>query len=757
MTATILVLVGCAGAVALSWEILWQHYITLAVGVSAVGTAVTVATTMAGMTAGALAMGRVLERRTARVHPMRLYGGLEVVIGLSGLLAPPGFALLARLDTWLYGLWPGLAPGLQIVGIALLLGPPTLAMGATLPVFALVARAHSVSIGVLYGVNTAGAALGVLSISLLLLPAIGVERTGLLAAALNGTVFAATWVLFREPRAALAGWPDDPPRSRAASPPVPALALGLVFGSGFVTFGLEVAWFRSLRAAFHATTESFAIILVSVLVPLAVAAQLVPWLRRRGLVPWSALAAAGAAILVATPLVERMDLIVVEAPKLAISGATLNEFWLGRVLQETLLSMLILGPAMVCLGTVLPWHLEEFGGPGQAGRIYAANTLGSVTGSLLAAWVLLPNLGFARAAWGLGGLTVVLSLAASRPRARLGVTAVGAVALAAAISGSSSVGRDRVQLYDPGSTHEIVAYREGPDATISVVKDGRGDHVLVIDGFLTASERDGARYMEWMGRLPMLLHPAPRRVLVICFGTGRTAHGVLDEGAERIDVVELNRAVLEFAPHFASNEGVLRDRRVRSIVMDGRAWIRRDPTRYDVVTLEPMAPYFAGANALYSREFYELVADRLAAGGVVAQWLPLHLLPPFHAASVAATFQAVFPDSALWISPERQQGILLGRLERVGGRELGAEWPGLARVQRDRPLPDAQVRRRLVLGSRELAAFAEGGEVITDDNQLLAYSRITAMIAKLGPRPIVEANLRRIREAAERGDARPPR
>jgi spermidine synthase len=154
-------------------------------------------------------------------------------------------------------------------------------------------------------------------------------------------------------------------------------------------------------------------------------------------------------------------------------------------------------------------------------------------------------------------------------------------------------------------------------------------------------------YMAWMGRLPMLLHPAPRRALVICFGTGQTANAVLQEGPERLDVVELNPAVLRMAPLFASNHGVLADPRVRAIAMDGRAWLRRSAERYDVVTLEPMPPHFAGVNALYSREFYEIVSARLAPGGIVAQWLPLHLLPPFHAASIAATFRSVFPDAFL--------------------------------------------------------------------------------------------------------------
>ena len=86
-------------------------------------------------------------------------------------------------------------------------------------------------------------------------------------------------------------------------------AAGVAFATGLVTFGLEVAWFRSMRAAFMSTTDSFAIMLASVLLPLAIGARLVPTLRRRpAITPGGVLACAAVAILLVTPLVERMDL-----------------------------------------------------------------------------------------------------------------------------------------------------------------------------------------------------------------------------------------------------------------------------------------------------------------------------------------------------------------------------------------------------------------------------------------------------------------
>src|SRR3990172_1597885 len=131
-----------------------------------------------------------------------------------------------------------------------------------------------------------------------------------------------------------------------------------------------------------------------------------------------------------------------------------------------------------------------------------------------------------------------------------------------------------------------------------------------------------------------------------------------------------------------------------------------------------MPPHFAGVNSLYSREFHEIVASRLEPGGVMAQWVPFHLLPPFYAASIAATFQSVFPDAILWRG--LGSSILIGRRE-AGGKPLGLEWPGLARPAPRRPGSAPRAAGRVELDPVQLARWGEAGAVITHDNQPLAH------------------------------------
>ena len=712
-------MVTCAGVAALSWELLWQLHAGLSLGVSAVGAAVTLAATMGGMTVGSVLMGRYLERKPP-LDPVRTYGFLELVIGLSGLVVGPGFAALEAVDAAAYQAVPGLAMGVHLLGIVVLLGPPTMAMGATVPLFGLMARERGTSIAVLYGLNTAGASLGVLLMGFVILPALGVSITVTLVAMIN--LFIAAAAILRPKRQAAAVSEevvvDAPSPTLAAPPPLSwRNAQIVVFVTGLATFALEVAWFRAMRSTFQSTTDSFAVILASVLIPLAIAARLAPIVRRwpKARIGWF-LAAGAVAILVATPLVERFGAFV---PAASGYGAKMLA-WLGA-------SLAVVGPAILLLGIALPWILEEQRDPRRWGRLYAINTFGAIVGAIAAAWLLLPTVGFAASCWVAGGLVALVAVLVTPGAPRYVAGALAAGALAVAIVFETGIGSERAIAGLSGSNQVLLAYEETPDAAVSVIEmdgrkkpDGAASRVrtLVIDGFQTASERRVSHYMRWMGHLPMVAHPDPKNALIICFGTGQTVNAVRREGAELVRIAELNEAVLRMAKLFDSNEKVLEDEHVKPVVMDGRAWLRRTTERYDVVTLEPMPPYFAASNALYSKEFYELVASRLNPGGVVAQWVPFHLMAPYHAASSVTTFRAVFPDSVLWRDPKGANGILVGRYQAPNPGVW--DWPGMARSV-ERTMTAEEVRKATVLDPQALERYARLGTVITDDNQLLAY------------------------------------
>nr|MCH9688252.1 fused MFS/spermidine synthase [Deltaproteobacteria bacterium] len=415
------------------------------------------------------------------------------------------------------------------------------------------------------------------------------------------------------------------------------------------------------------------------------------------------MALAGIVVLLTTPVVERFDLLTT-----SLGDTSAYEYAVARRLG---LGLLVLGPTMLLVGIGLPWVLEATRDLRGAGLVYALNTAGASLGSLLAAWLLLPSIGFSRTAWIAAAVLGIGAWVADSRRRRLHVVAMVVAAIVAMV-GASDVGEVRVQS-NIEHEHRVVASREGPDATVSVIEYPDQSRHLVIDGFYASATQAGAHYMVWMGHLPMIMHPDPRQALVICFGTGQTSNAVRREGPEHLDIVDINGTVLAMADLFPENEGVLEDPRVDHHVMDGRAWMRRTSRRYDVVTLEPMPPTFAGSNALYSAEFYALVDDKLTADGVVAQWLPFHLVSPEESASITATFIAQFPDAYLWIDTFGT-GILVGR--KSGGPLL----PGLSRpVERD--MAPHEVVAAMKYDRTILEQYAQLGQSVTDDNQHLSY------------------------------------
>jgi spermidine synthase len=698
-------LVFAAGFAALSWEVLWQLQATLALGASARGTAIVLATVMAGMSGGALLAGRVLrDRELAR--PLRAYALLEFTIGVCGIFMLSGFRLLEQVDRFVYQSSPGSAAFAHAAGTAVVIGFPSLAMGATIPILGLVAQRYQVSLSRLYAVNTVGAAVGCLSLAFLVLPRLGVFYCTLALASVNFLVAGLSFVF----PAGEASAPETSVSNPASAELSIATVRFLVVLTGFITFALEVSWFRSLRAAFQATSESFALMLASVLLALAVGARLASSPRLSKLKIQHALFLAGSLIIVATPAIERFDLwtSMGKSPYLIMMGQ-----WFG-------LSLMVMGPPMALAGLVLPRLLDRQTASSGWARLYALNTAGAIAGSLLAAWVLLPVFGSIETSIYVGALTLLSGAFLMGATGRFaGVMTVVVLSLLA-FTLKSGVGIQRVQGRVPyaAGSYKVLKSVETPDSTVTTVELSSGNRTLLIDGFEAAGEREGgAFYMEWMGRLPMLMHPEPKNVLVICFGTGQTVNGARREGPDHIDVVDISATVFTMADFFPANEGVLDDPRVHPHVMDGRAWLRRTSRKYDVITLEPMPPNFAGVNNLYSKEFYDLCYERLNEGGIVAQWLPFQLVPTFHSASVATTFEAVFPNSGLWLDPRGLTGILVGR---KGDTPIQDYWPGYDR-QIPRSLTKEQVEKSMYLYGDSLKRYTALGEVITDDNQLLNH------------------------------------
>ena len=723
-----------SGSIALVYEIVWTRQMVLLIGASTPAVSTVLGVFMAGLAGGALAFGGLSDRSAA---PLRLYGLLEAGIGAYALAMPSLIRWIAPLyirGAQALGDTSILLGLLRVaVGIALL-GLPAALMGGTLPALLKAVAAAPDRIGVdlgrLYTANLLGGVAGTLAAAFVLVGSLGIRGT-IAVAALGNLTIALAALLW--PRTCPPPAGDLPARdgTRSAAPDGAAgfltrrYLLGIAFLSGFVTMGYEVVWTRILLFSFLSTVYAFAVILATFLLGLALgsaAFTLAESRHRLGVKALGGVQIAAALFAIGlSPIGARVDgLLELLSERLGFTGAT---FLVGMAATATLLMLI---PATL-MGVVFPLAsrllITDAGRSGTAfSRAYWANTSGAVAGAIATGFVVIPLLGLKgglillAGVQVLGGWALLLRERDGRPPAFVWALSASGLALAFALLGRSS--------FDPTVRGAILAHRDDATASVSVSVSPLGGRSLHIDGFEAAAADSRSDYMAMMGHIPMLLHPKPERALVVCFGTGTTAGSVLRYPDVRLDIVDINRTVFDFADFFRDfNHGAARDPRARLVVEDGRGFLQTSRETYDVITSEPMPPTFAGVASLYSREYYELARERLRPGGLVVQWLPFHIVTPAEAWSILRSVEDVFPQTTLWV--HEGTGIIVARrdapvtidLDRIGPRfesvagELGRF--GVSTL-------DSFVGM-YALGPSGVAALALGAAPVTDDRPSLEY------------------------------------
>ena len=618
-TPLILLAALLAGASGLGLELLAIDLAGLALGYGRAGP-----TCLALFIAGWALGARWAGRRTG--------GGRRTLVGLGLWLGVVGAALPHLLSS--AGSLPGWAAwGLSVVALLVLALP----QGAFLPLFARqLGGGGRWGLGPLFGANLVGAALGAWLLGQRLPEGSGRAAAGLAggACALTAAALAAA-VVRGELRDAQ---PAEAPRSGRLTPRSAGLILASVTAWALTLewFGvrLGVLWLGGMQDALGA-------VLVASLVALALGAALLPrWLPRT---------ANGLALLA-----------------LSSGAGGLSFFFLPQLLGGlegeplALRALVLVGPALLPLGAWVPvLHRELAGESGRRlGELLAWEAAGALVGLPVVHFLLLPQVGLGGVL--LGGLGVVaLALAALRPRALLSAAGLlAALAIASWLRGSSPV-LAAPPLANPA--FRVLASTEDEHFAVTVVDDGLlGERTLLTDGFRAAARGHDYAYMRALGHLPLLMHPAPREVGVLAFGTGTTAGAVSLHGrVESIEVLELSRAVIEQAPLFEeANHGVLRDPRVRLSLGDGRQTLAGRPAAYDVLTMEPLLPDSPFGVYLYTEGFYRRARAALKEGGLLCQWVPPHALEPATFEAVVGAFTEAFPWSSVWVFGT--QVILLG-------------------------------------------------------------------------------------------------
>lgn len=687
-----------SGSAALIYQVIWQRMLALFSGADVFSVTLIVSAFMAGLGCGNLAGGHLADR-LSRAGCLALFALAEAAVG--------GFALLSR---WLfYDLLYGRLGAADLSGPALTsvlflsVVWPTFFMGISLPLLArgltggLEVAARTVAS--LYGVNTLGAAAGALATPWILLRHLDMERCLWIGAALNLACALAAlplsrWIHARERSAA----PGPAQAGSAANPGRAGPVLGLptwllVYAlSGAIALSLEIAWFRALGVMQKSNSFTFGTLLGVYLAgvgsgSLVGAGRAGPGARapaRHFLLLQTGIALyAGLALAFLVGVLGRWELPATLWRYFGrIEGLDLAGEGDGplRLLLYGVLPLALIGPPTFLMGLSFPYlqravQTDALFIGRRVGWLQTANIAGSLLGSLLTGFVLLPRLGTAgtfRALMLLAAIFPLLRASAHEPGARRGPSLAAAAAVAAAALLLPGGGTFWARLHGAAPA-DVLAAEDA--AGVSVIREDRerGEQLVMADGREISSFPYGGLLgvHTLLGAFPVLVHSAPRRVAVIGVGSGDTAYAAAcrPEVAEVV-AVEILGSQISLLREFERSRGepsvraLLSDPRIRIAVDDGLAFLRRTPQRFDVIEADALRPSAAFAGNLYSLEYFALLRERLAPGGIAVSWLPTE--------RTLATFARAFPyvvaigDVALGsASPIRFDRAELGR----GARE----------------------------------------------------------------------------------------
>ncbi|HZV82355.1 MAG TPA: fused MFS/spermidine synthase, partial [Geobacteraceae bacterium] len=275
-----------------------------------------------------------------------------------------------------------------------------------------------------------------------------------------------------------------------------------------------------------------------------------------------------------------------------------------------------------------------------------------------------------------------------------------------------------VRYYAEG-THSIVSAVQSAD-TLFFITNGRVE---------ASNDRQDMQCQYVLGHLPMLLHKNPRSVFVLGTGSGMTLGATsVHPGVERITLAEIEPGVLGVARTFGiDNHYILSkpDPRLKIVFNDGRNHLLTTREKYDVITADPVHPWFSGAGYLYSTEYFRLAAQRLNPGGIICQWLPLYELTGENLRSVVRTIRENFTYAMIWVTHYDAEIIASNSPIIIDEDDLAR------RITNQQVLDDLHeigmgsaenFLSFFVMGTAGTTAYRSGGKINTDDNLYLEFS-----------------------------------
>jgi len=389
-------------------------------------------------------------------------------------------------------------------------------------------------------------------------------------------------------------------------PPLPLL----VFTVGTGSLGAEIAAVRLLSPYFGASTIVWANTIGIVLVALSIGYWLGGrWADRnptmRGL---CLLALTAAGLLAIVPFLAD--------PLLDVAVSALDSISAGAFLGSLVGVLGLVAVPVLLLGAVSPYavrlavHTVEEAGQ-VAGRLYALSTAGSLAGTLLSALLFIPLIGTRRTFLVFALAIAVVAVAGLRPMRRYALAPAAIIVLMALPVGTLKAQTDAGRvIHETDTEYQYARVVERSDGSRALeLNEGQAQHSIYNPATtLTGDVWDGHLVLPFTAR-----DRPPRRVAILGNAAGTTSRAYEEFFPDTaVDGVEIDAELSEIGRRYFD----MNNPRLKLHHEDARPWLRRTDERYDVISVDayrqPYIPFY-----LATREFFELVRDRLAPGGVL--------------------------------------------------------------------------------------------------------------------------------------------
>ena len=757
-----------SGAAGLMYEIIWTRFFSLTFGATTYSITTVLTAFMSGLALGSLLLGRVADRIKQR---LLLYGWIELLVGLYALVFPVLFRISSHIYLTLIG-WGEVGSfqklSLKFVLSFLIMLIPTTLMGGSLPLLSrfIIQDLKGVSsrLGLLYSVNTSGAVVGTYLVGFHLISSIGLNAS-ILAASLMNISIGLTMILYAkksgiEGRVALESSMPSSSSSDVSltgqERAVIRFAIAAFMVSGFVSLSHEVVWTRILSLIIGSSTYAFTMILIGFLIGIALGSYVIshtelipPGRINLMLFSWIEIGI-GISAYALIPLFSKLPFVMLKAFEINPDNynfITFYQFVLSLFI--VILPTTLMGATLPVIGKIVSREVRSVGA--SIGNIYFFNTFGAIFGSFFAGFLFIPYLGTLNTLklgicinilLGMGGFLMVLTLNKKRTVLLVSLTASCMVLAMVWFSRwDSSLMDSGVSIYGKtllesvkksrgfNQAARVLYLQEGINATINIRKSEGGIYLKTNGKTDASTDKADMTTQIFLGYLPVMLHPNPRKALIIGLASGVTAGTVAQyDSISHVDIAEIEPSMVKAASYFKDvNHNILEDPKAHIILNDGRNHLLETKEKYDLIISEPSNPWISGVGSLYTTDFFKIAAAKLKPGGILCQWIHCYSLSSENLKMILNTLALSFEDVQLWTSDigdllviGSNAGIMVDptRIESVinYNQRTKTDFSEYMHVEYS-----TEILGRLLLDRSGVIAFSHGGRINSDNHPYLEF------------------------------------